>query len=72
MGRSSARDTRFDRDVAIKILPEPPGPPGLHDATRSVTGTSPAWDGTHFDLPWAIDVIRFNAKQRVGAADGNA
>ncbi len=31
--------------------------PGLHDATPLVTGKLPTWDGTRFDLPWAIDVL---------------
>jgi len=34
--------------------------PGLGDAEPLVTGKLPTWDGTRFDLPWAIDVIRFN------------
>jgi len=34
--------------------------PDLHDATPLATGKLPTWDGTRFDLPWAIDVIRFN------------
>lgn len=31
--------------------------PELQNATPFVTGTSPTWDGTRFDLPWAIDVL---------------
>ncbi len=34
--------------------------PGPHDATPLDAGKLPTWDGTRFDLPWAIDVIRFN------------
>jgi len=32
-------------------------PPGLEDMTPLVCGTLPTWDGTRFDLPWAIDVL---------------
>ena len=35
----------------------PPDLPGLHDATPLATGNVPTWDGTRFDLPWAIDVL---------------
>jgi len=31
--------------------------PTLRDATPHVIGTPPTWDGTRFDLPWAIDVL---------------
>jgi len=31
--------------------------PGLGDAAPVVTGTPPTWDGTRFDLAWAIDVL---------------
>ena len=34
--------------------------PGAHPGLPSVAGKLPTWDGTRFDLPWAIDVIRFN------------
>ncbi len=30
---------------------------GLHDALPRVTGKPPTWDGTRFDLAWAIDVL---------------
>ncbi len=40
--------------------PAPPDQPEPHDAVSLVTGETPTWDGTRFDLPWAIDVIRFN------------
>jgi len=42
------------------VPPAPPDLPELHHTTPLVTGTLPTWDGTRFDLPWAIDVIRFN------------
>jgi hypothetical protein len=32
-------------------------PPELEDTTPLVRGTLPTWDGTPFDLPWAIDVL---------------
>ena len=35
----------------------PPGLPALHDAMPHVSGKPPTWDGTRFDLPWAIDVL---------------
>ena len=45
----------------LQVAPAaPPDLPGLHDATPRVTGKLPTWDGTRFDLGWAIDVIRFN------------
>ena len=31
--------------------------PTLHGATPHVTGKLPRWDGSRFDLPWAIDVL---------------
>jgi len=31
--------------------------PGLEDTTPLICGTLPTWDGTRFDLPWAIDVL---------------
>ncbi len=31
--------------------------PGGHHALPNVTGTLPTWDGTRFDLAWAIDVL---------------
>ena len=34
--------------------------PDLHDVTPLATGKLPRWDGSRFDLPWAMDVIRFN------------
>jgi hypothetical protein len=33
---------------------------GRYYALPPATGKPPTWDGTRFDLPWAIDVIRFN------------
>ena len=51
--------------------------PTLHGATPHVTGKLPRWDGSRFDLPWAIDVIRFNTAalahgtQNSPAADGS-
>ena len=51
--------------------------PDLHDATPHATGKLPRWDGSRFDLPWAIDVIRFNTAalahgtQNSPAADGS-
>ena len=35
----------------------PHEPPGLEDTTPLICGTPPTWDGTRFDLPWAIDVL---------------
>ena len=35
----------------------PVGLLGLHDTTPHVTAKLPTWDGTRFDLPWAIDVL---------------
>ena len=35
----------------------PPCLPALHDVTAHVIGTPPTWDGTRFDLAWAIDVL---------------
>ena len=32
-------------------------PPGLEDMTPLVNGGLPTWDGTRFELPWAIDVL---------------
>ena len=46
--------------VAPPPPPVPPDQPEPHDGLPSVTGKLPTWDGTRFDLPWAIDVIRFN------------
>ncbi len=52
--------------------------PGGHHALPLVTGALPTWDGTRFDLPWAIDVIRFNTAvlahgvQQSHAAEGGA
>ena len=52
--------------------------PGGHHALPRVAGTLPTWDGTRFDLPWAIDVIRFNTAvlahgmQQSPAAEGAA
>ncbi len=31
--------------------------PGGHHALPDVSGTLPTWDGTRFDLAWAIDVL---------------
>ena len=31
--------------------------PALRDATSHVNGTPPTWDGTPFEVPWAIDVL---------------
>ena len=42
------------------VPPAPSDLPGLQNAMPSVTDKLPTWDGTRFDLPWAIDVIRFN------------
>ena len=45
----------------LHVAPRAPSAlPGSHDALPGGTGTLPTWDGTRFDLPWAIDVIRFN------------
>ena len=53
----------FLRPDGAPLHAAPPAPvdlPDLHDATPHVAGKPPTWDGTRFDLPWAIDVIRFN------------
>ena len=59
----------FLRPEGAPLPLAPPAPPDLpvllellelHHATPLVTGKLPTWDGTRFDLPWAIDVIRFN------------
>ncbi len=40
--------------------------PGGHHALPSVTGTLSTWDGTRFDLAWAIDVLyRGQSCQRI-------
>ncbi len=45
----------------LQVAPAAPfALPGLQNAMPSVTEKLPTWDGTRFDLPWAIDVIRFN------------
>jgi hypothetical protein len=42
----------------LEVAPASPRDlPALRDATPHVTGTPPIWDGTRFDLPWAIDVL---------------
>ena len=40
--------------------PHEPDQPDLHDASPLAAGKLPTWDGSRFDLPWAMDVIRFN------------
>ena len=58
--------------------PAPPDQPEPLDGLPLVTGKLPTWDGTRFDLPWAIDVIRFNTAaqangmQQSHAAEGAA
>jgi hypothetical protein len=50
----------FRRPDGAPLHAAPAAPPhlsALNDATPRVTGTSPTWDGTRFDLPWAIDVL---------------
>ncbi len=56
----------------LQVAPAaPPDLPGRHDARPPVTGKLPTWDGTRFDLAWAIDVIRFNtAALAHGTQDG--
>ena len=42
----------------LQVAPAAPfDQPELQDATPRVTGKLPTWDGTRFDLPWAIDVL---------------
>ena len=42
----------------LEVAPASPRSlPALRDATPHVIGTPPTWDGTRFDLPWAIDVL---------------
>ncbi len=42
----------------LQVAPAAPfDQPERHDAAPCVTGTLPTWDGTRFDLPWAIDVL---------------
>ncbi len=56
----------------LHVAPAAPSAlPGLVDAPPRVAGTMPTWDGTRFDLPWAIDVFRFNtAALAHGTQDG--
>ena len=42
----------------LPVAPAAPSDlPAGHDATPLLTGTLPTWDGTRFDLTWAIDVL---------------
>ena len=42
----------------LEVAPASPRDlPALRDATPDVIGTPSTWDGTRFDLPWAIDVL---------------
>ena len=42
----------------LQVAPAaPPDLPGLPEATPLVTGKLPTWDGTRFDLAWAVDVL---------------
>ncbi len=44
--------------ASLPVAPAAPRDlPGLHDATPLLTGKLPTWDGTRFDLTWAIDVL---------------
>ena len=44
--------------ASLQAVPAAPSAfPALQDATPCVTGKPPTWDGTRFDLPWAIDVL---------------
>lgn len=61
-GVSRGRDgvlTFFRPDRArLEVAPAAPRDlPTFGDATSLVNGTPPTWDGTRFDLPWAIDVL---------------
>ena len=50
----------FRRPDGAPLQAAPAAPfdqPELQDATPRVTGKLPTWDGTRFDLPWAIDVL---------------
>ena len=71
----------FRRPDGAPLQAAPAAPfdqPELQDATPRVTGKLPTWDGTRFDLPRAIDVIRFNTAvlengmQHSHAAEGAA
>ncbi len=66
----------FLRPDGAALPVAPPAPrdlPGGNHAVPSVAGKLPTWDGTRFDLSWAIDVIRFNtAVLAHGTQDGRA
>ena len=48
---------RPDGALLQVVLAAPTDLPGARDALPRGTGTLPTWDGTRFDLPWAIDVL---------------
>ena len=42
----------------LEVAPDAPSAlTALHDALPRVVGSLPTWDGTRFDLPWAIDLL---------------
>ena len=57
-GRDGVLTFRRPDGAPLQAAPAAPFDlPGLHDATPLVTGKLPTWDGTRFDLAWAIDVL---------------
>jgi hypothetical protein len=57
-GRDGALTFLCPDGAPLQVVPAaPPHQPALHDVTPHVIGMPPSWDGTRFDLPWAIDVL---------------
>ncbi len=57
-GRDGALTFRRPDGAPLDLAPAAPRSlRTLRDATPHAIGTSPTWDGTRFDLPWAIDVL---------------
>jgi HNH endonuclease len=57
-GRDGALTFLRPGGAPLEVAPASPRDlPALRDATPDVSGTPPTWDGTPFDLPWAIDVL---------------
>ena len=63
----------FRRPDGAPLQAAPAAPfdqPELQDATPRVTGKLPTWDGTRFDLPWAIDVLYRRSARGPNAGGG--